>query len=811
MDYFILRIGITFVFMKYIISFVSFFILVCLTGCDTIRNKQSNIQDFIPEKAHTIVKINNFEDNKAALASNDLLFPVLSESTLAALIQNIHPQSESLLCISKNDSKNNYTFITHLQKVELINDSIIKTKNETNSVKKIVLNDTPFYTFTKDSIIVIGSSEKEIKAAFNKKTLRDKLFKRALKIADNKGISIISKANKLQYTDSAAINFAKWMCLNTVISSGGITATGVAIPQDSIPQISNLFKGQTPQTTRFLTVLPADVTEAFSFTYSDFDVLQNNITANDSVSIQKKDAIFNLVNEVAVFSINKEKAIAIKSLDIQLAYESLVANFSEKNFYKDVAIYHFLNPELFKNTFSPLVKATNFKFAFQLGDFFIFTKTQETAQHIITSYKNELVFAKSNNYKNLLNDISSSSSLFIVQNGEEFATSLSKLTGIQSVSKKVIKQFPLAITQVSFDRDFAHLNLVCKEVSLKNQSTSSGVTETASISLKNTIALAPAFFTNHITKGKDIVVQDIDNVLYLISNNGKILWKKTLNNKIIGEIKEVDILKNGKKQLAFVTKNKLYVLDRNGKPVKPFPISFTDNITQPLAIFDYDNNRKYRFAITQGNKITLFDSKGKKVKGFTFSKTKSDIVLPPTHIRIANKDYIVIAEQNGKLHILNRTGKTRINLSKKFDFSDNPIVKEGNNFVVIGKNNTKHSIDTKGRVVSKKLKVSGTYYFTVNGRVKATLDENLLRINGKLVALPYGIYTQPLIFNSKGNSYISVTDTQEKKIYLFTRYAKPVQGFPVYGISGASLATGKGRLLLVTQTDDATVTVYRIK
>ena len=100
----------------------------------------------------------------------------------------------------------------------------------------------------------------------------------------------------------------------------------------------------------------------------------------------------------------------------------------------------------------------------------------------------------------------------------------------------------------------------------------------------------PHFVTNHITKAKEIVVQDINDYLYLISNQGKVLWKKKIVGKILGQIKQVDIYKNGRLQLIFVTQKRLYVLDRNGKEVKPFPKVFRDKITQPLSVFDYDNN-----------------------------------------------------------------------------------------------------------------------------------------------------------------------------------------------------------------------------
>ena len=110
----------------------------------------------------------------------------------------------------------------------------------------------------------------------------------------------------------------------------------------------------------------------------------------------------------------------------------------------------------------------------------------------------------------------------------------------------------------------------------------------------------PHFVKNYITKKLDIVVQDTKNNLNLISNNGKVLWKKRIDQPILGKVSQIDIYKNGGLQLIFNTKNKIYVLDRNGKDVMPFPKTFKDPITQPLAVFDYDKNKNYRILITQG-------------------------------------------------------------------------------------------------------------------------------------------------------------------------------------------------------------------
>ncbi len=89
--------------------------------------------------------------------------------------------------------------------------------------------------------------------------------------------------------------------------------------------------------------------------------------------------------------------------------------------------------------------------------------------------------------------------------------------------------------------------------------------------------------------------------------------------------------------------NVVYILDRNGKDVGPFPIKFNDEITQPLSVFDYDNKKNYRFFVVQGKETLMIDTKGKTVKGFKFNKANGNIVSQPKHFRIGTKDYIVFA------------------------------------------------------------------------------------------------------------------------------------------------------------------------
>ena len=143
-----------------------------------------------------------------------------------------------------------------------------------------------------------------------------------------------------------------------------------------------------------------------------------------------------------------------------------------------------------------------------------------------------------------------------------YSEAISKLlkTEIETVS---FKKYPIAILQFNYDRDFAHVNFVCKETRFSSSNTLKGkVIQINSIQLENELLNDPTFFSNHRTGGKDIVVQDVTNKLYFISSGGKILWTKKLKNPILGKVKEVDLLRNGKKQLAFTTKNNFYIFFR---------------------------------------------------------------------------------------------------------------------------------------------------------------------------------------------------------------------------------------------------------
>jgi len=189
--------------------------------------------------------------------------------------------------------------------------------------------------------------------------------------------------------------------------------------------------------------------------------------------------------------------------------------------------------------------------------------------------------------------------------------------------------------------------------------------------LDTTFSMRPQLVTNHVTKSQEIIVQDNKNKLYLLNDVGRILWTKQLPEPINGEITQVDLFRNEKLQYIFSTKSYIYAVDRKGDLVDGYPIKLTSKATNPVSIFDYDNNHDYRLLIAcNDHKIYAFNRQGKPLSGWFFGKTEKIVSGKLQHFCVKGKDYIVFADAN-RPYIVDRKGETRVSLPRYFSKSVN--------------------------------------------------------------------------------------------------------------------------------------------
>ena len=792
-------------------------------SCDSTSREPKEPKDFIPKNTSLIIKIDDFEVLKADINNNSFIEKLKNTNSYSffsnsKLLNLLRPSKKSILCFSKNNDKSSFTFLTKFTKNLIDLDSTTNkfTKNisfKSEQYQKIIIDEQEFFTVIKDSVFIATNSQKNIEQLLNNRIENETTFKKIFSL-NNDNLTAILPVKKIFNDEPSINNFASWAALNIEVLPDAITASGIVLANDTIPQLISIFKGLNPQKNDIATITPTNAMSIVSLTFDDFSVFQKNHQkySGDKKLGEDKSMVFESISEFSSINLPQGNAIILKSIDLELTKESLSKYMIQVESFKGITIHSFSEQDLFVDQFSIFANDIKPIFSFILDDFIVFTENKEVIKNIINSYLTNNCLSTTTYYQEALDQISDESSLLIIKLNGNYTNTISRLLN-DSLKNISFKKYPIGVLQFNYDRNFAHINLVCKESNTASitKNIPGKVTQVKSILLESELLNDPIFFSNHRTGGKDLIVQDINNTLYFISSGGKILWTKKLKNPIIGPVQEVDLFRNGKKQLAFTTIKNFYIIDRTGREVSPFPIKFKDNITQALAVFDYDKNRKYRFIITQGKEVLMLDSKGKKVKGFKYNKSASDIVFPPQHFRIAGKDYITIAEENGKLNILNRIGKTRIMVSKTFDFSNTPISLENTKLVVINKDNTKNSIDIDGKIISRKLEVT-SYQFVIKGKTKVTLDDNLMRINGILVELPYGIYTKPSISIVNQKEYISITESQENKIYVYSKSGNLLHGFPVYGTSNTDFGdmTKNGKTNFITKGESNEILIYEL-
>lgn len=768
-------------------------ILLSFYNCNNPSFSEDSLYNFISEDDKVVLKINNHKEFITAIEKNTLLnnlndfkFIDTLNATLKTL-KDISPTSSSLLTINTDNS---YTFITKFSDKIFVTDSSdfdkeIHYEKLKNTISEINIDQKRFQSTAIDSVLILSNSiaslDSRIKNTIAKNEIKDLFYS----LDNSKSFSAVIKSDKLDYLnicDSTSIDSKNYYALDFDLSKNHFYSSGVITSMDSTLSIIDIFKNTQAQENKIINVSPKDIDYLKSLTFSNIENFRANLN-----SVFKRETIadsivtyFDYINEIGTIRSKSKEAIIMTSLDPELTQESFFES-SLVEPYKDIEIFQLKSTTLFSNWFYPLITKQVSMYC-RLDSYFVFTNDIDFLKSIITSYLNDNTLAKDYSFSALEAQLNDESSLLILSNADHFNSSLNTIfNDSQNIS---LTKNKLSAFQFVYENNYAHVNIAIKESSSK--STPKGIRELHNITLDADLLTTPQFVINHRTRQKEIVVQDINNVLYLISNSGTILWKKKLNGPILGKIEQIDTYRNGRLQLAFTTPNRLYVLDRNGNNVNAFPLKFRDNITQPLSVFDYDKRKDYRLLVTQGSQLLMYDKNGKSISGFKFNSNGNAISSQPEHFRLGSKDYIVF-KQGNQLQILNRVGKTRVKTQNGVNFSDNPVYVHQSKFTTTTTNGTLYQVNARGKVSETNLNLNQEHKITASSKTLVSLNDNILKIKSHTVELPYGSYTNPKFFYLQDKIYVSVTDLQTKKVYLFDSLAKVISNFPVYGNSSITL------------------------
>ncbi len=817
--------------MKFRLLFLLSALLIISCKRETV--KKESLLGYLPANPALILKINNISNFKSELKNNSFfeaakdlaLNKVLSGETRA--LEHISSDGPCLLAIYET-GKSKYDYVLVSKKnpdffnVEEVQNKTVETLSYQNSqITQYTLDERIVFAWQHENQVLLSSSQLLMENMVRTKkgnpveATLEKLYQTAgieksatlfiNLMEDNSILSNDAEQGQKEHP------FSEWASLDFNASFDALSLNGVAMASDSIKSFINLFKGTSPLVHKTYAMAPLTSQAVVSFTFDDYQIFASN--QNKYLDrVKPVDSLFQTIEEVGIVYLNGQKAVVLHSYGTDSLSEFLENNKTSTQTYQGSEIKGLSDPNMIIEGFAPLVEDFESRFFTILENSFVFAQTRETLQAVISNYRSTSSFANSRVFATAQAPLANASSMLFVSNkaGMNFLSEKEPTSELLGAIKSTNLSDYAYASQVVAEKDFAHLNLLVSKIGRQEESNT--VSPLFTLELDTDLATDPQFVKNHRTNKQEIVVQDQNNVLHLISTEGKVLWSKQLEGRIQGAISQVDIYKNGRLQLAFCTNNQFMVIDRNGDDVEPFKIDFEGGNLNPLSVFDYEGKKDYRFVVTQGRKVFMYNNKAQIVSGFTFTEAESPIIRAPQHFRISNKDYLVFQLENNKLKILHRVGRERIKVAEKIDFSNNEAFLYRNKISLTNKKGVLHQIDSKGKLTATNFNLNPDHGMYATSKTLALMNDNVLSIKGKKVELELGVYTKPKIFYIYDKIYVGVTDIQNQKIYLFDSQAESIPNFPVFGSSLIDLVDMENdrKLELVAKDQENSIIVYKL-
>ena len=712
------------------------------------------------------------------------------------------------------------------------NESIFELQHKGNTL---------FVSF-KGDIVFFSENKMLVEDAIRASVAKDKLsiqpsFSTAYKtISKSAEINLLFNYNLLiEYTNlfiSTAFtttDLSGWTATDLKLKNNIIIANGFGNIKSPVENYTDVFINQAIENTDIADIIPENTTILLALGFDNTKLLfdkknklletQNNFWSwdksrkklLDNTKVNYNELINQLENEAGRFNTfttqsSSEQYTYFKSknsLTTSSLMQGLIDNSKD---YNGCTINHCKDPNITANLFGELFTCSASYFTI-IDDYFIFGTSEASIQYIINNYNEKNTLNNSVHFKNYRTYLSSKSNLlFYINPGRTLANLKNRLQANYNNKISFDKDSILNFTAFSLQLS-AKGNLLLNNLSLFYDSDfKEDIKEEWFVQLDSTLAMPPQFIKNHFTKQEMIVVQTRSNNLYALDSEGKIIWEKMIDSKIIGNINSIDVYKTNKYQALFNTESHLYLIDRNGNNVDGFPKKLPSQTTLGHSLFDYNNNKRYRIMIIgSNNNIYNLDVKGKQVKGWKYKKQQNRIIASAQYFKVNNKDYILQETANSTCKLLAINGTERVSYESGTTFNGHPLQ--------VDHYGTLYGITFEGKLWRGTINGNATELsipemnnqslFTMNN-IEITGEVQYIIANGKSIFIINEVFEIlhsfqleekiQQLFTSRGYIVLA-TSTQ---LYLY-KEAAVVEGFPIDtdGFFNISDIDGNGKINII--------------
>ena len=669
-----------------------------------IWNKLSTV--FNAENLNThLKKINDFYNNLNFIDDKSIYITLLKDGV----------SSSGFLISSEIDelafNKITEKFSNNLISSEYDNTSIFQIKNDSLNIYFSSINKIACFS---SSRTILEDAIKSAKSEYN--FVNDSKFTNIYNtLNQSSDINIIYNLNnlisiqpKIENSNIFLLsNLNNWVAADLKIKDNKIIMNGYNLIDYKLSNFSDILNSQKSTSLKAIKFIPDNINYLFSIGFDN----ANKLYSNCNKFLENKNQIWeteknrkkitseynfdykefvdhldsetgffscgNIENEEIFFSFIKTK----ESIHASSLLQRLIDN-KKSSIYLKKEINFIHDNKIISNIFGEKFYFNNQNYFIEINDFFIFSNSKDNLEFIIDNYISGNTLENSSNFNNFKNNTLNKSNVFVYFNTTRLFTNIESNLNL-NFNLDSLENFTGLAYQISNNKSYQinNLSLFYDEEYKEN------LKEKWFYQLDTTSIMKPQVVYNHSLKENAVVIQDVSNKIYYITNNKKFSWTRNLESQIIGNISQGDFFKNNKIQMLFNTRDKIYQLDRYGRDVEKFPLKIKDKTSFGHSLFDYNNSKRYRIMIIgNDNSISNLNSKGKSVLGWKYSN-KESINQELFHFKKSDKDYIVKSSDH-KIELLAINGTSRIAyISESKLFNKNNIILDNNyNLITISNN-----------------------------------------------------------------------------------------------------------------------------
>lgn len=475
-------------------------------------------------------------------------------------------------------------------------------------------------------------------------------------------------------------SLASWSSFNLDTEDATIDGDGKFINVKDEANFSNIFLTQKGRGTEIFEVLPHNTEYVISLQLSDVEKYLESYTAY--LEAIKKINDYHYLNSIAAKSIGE--SISPKNWFMGLdAAEIAVASIPDSNGGEKMTFIRVKNSEqvkLYKGYISTLLGnffAPASEEAYGFVDDWMVVGSKRMVDKLCEETKNELYFSMK-----MYLDQTSAASVCKGNSTVVGVVNLSKCADSLALYFKKEYSAPLLKGMEDYNFNYLTFNLINGGGSMSPHFTRYAenmavlpqppVAEIAASDAKavydETVVVVPEgpFEVKNFVNGKKNYLQQLgDNKIRLLDENKRGVWTIPFGTKISGYVAQVDHFKNDKLQMIFCSDNKLYMLDRLGRWVKPYPVTLSKNVLLGPRVYDFNKTKEYTLVVLHtDNTIGMYDMNGKALESWTPVQLGEKIKGLPELMDMDGARYWVIRTGYQTI-ICNENGSPVADFSKK--------------------------------------------------------------------------------------------------------------------------------------------------